>query len=488
MKGGKAVGAGSYGCVFRPALLCEGETERSANTVTKLMNIENFKEEEAELRRISPYIAKVPNNEKYFVVTQIKKCVPKEYTREDLVDFNKICKPLTKGIRVRGQMMYSTNADYIERDTRRGYFVGLNLPDGGMDVFEFLIETTPRPSKNDLARFLGSFEELIQNGIRPMNTVGVCHFDMKAENMVYNPATNETKVIDWGFAKYTAKTSPAPYLGKPIMQNQPFTNLLFYTRRPKENPIIEYFIKEFLGKNKFVSSLLKNETLSSQEKKRGLINLLISDLRRSIFFNENSIQEYFGNRHVLGHYSYVLDAFFGKRPALLLQTMSTQIANVLIEFSYDERKKHFVDFDLNRFFHTVFKYNVDIYGALTVLHNLPLPQKDIKSVMNNLMFSDEYAVKPYVIEDVLANIQSLRELFVPLPPVPVPAAPAAAPAAAAPAPAAPAADGHAARQALIKKFLGIQTNLGGKKNKKTRKSKKNKNKKAKSTRKKVKRN
>jgi hypothetical protein len=414
MKGGKPVNAGGFGCVFRPALLCEGETERSPKTVTKLMNIENYKEEEAELRSISPYIAKIPNNQKYFVLTQIKKCVPKEFTAEDLKDFDKVCHPLRKGIRVSGgRRAYITSAEDIARDTARGYFVGLNLPDGGMDVFDYLVESEPEPTKEEIARFLGSFGELVQNGIRPMNMAGVCHFDMKAENMVYDKPSNETKIIDWGFAKYTAKTSPAPHLGKPIMQNQPFTNILFYTKNPKENPIVKYFIHEFLGKNASVPQLLRNETLPVEEKKRRLVNRLANDFRRSIFFNERSIADYFGNTHVIGHYSYILSAYFGKKPGALLNTMSMQIANVLIEFSYDERKNHFVDFDLNRFFHTVFKFNVDIYGALTILNKLPLPARDTKRVMDNLMFGEEYATKAYVIEDVLAQLQSLSELLVP---------------------------------------------------------------------------
>tara|TARA_B110000858_G_scaffold188136_1_gene233284 strand:+ start:651 stop:2099 length:1449 start_codon:yes stop_codon:yes gene_type:complete len=481
MKGGKPIGAGGFGCVFRPALLCKGETERSPKTVTKLMNVVNFKEEEAELKSISPYIAKIPNNEKYFVLTQIKKCVPKEFTAEDLKKFNEVCRPLIKGIKVRGRRRaYITSAEDIARDTARGYFVGLNLPDGGMDVYDYLEKSKPNPTKEEIARFLRSFGELVQKGIRPMNEVGVCHFDMKAENMVYDKPSNETKIIDWGFAKYTANAAPAPHLKKPFMFNQPFTNILFYTQNPKANPIVKYFINEFLGKNASVPQLLKNETFPIEEKKRRLVKILGTELRRSIFFNKSSIADYFGNDYVIGNYSYILSEYFGKNPGALLNTMSMQIANVLIEFSYDEKANHFIDFDLNRFFHTVFKFNVDIYGALTSLNMVPLPVRDTKRVMNYLMFGEEYAAKPYVIEDVLAQIQSLSEILVP---TVAPPRTTVVP----PLQARLNLMGDIGKMGIRQTSLGGRTQKKNKKGKSTRKKGKSTRKKGKSTRKKIKR-
>ena len=168
-----------------------------------------------------------------------------------------------------------------------------------------------------------------------------------------------------------------------------------------------------------------------------------------------------------------------KNPGALLNTMSMQIANVLIEFSYDEKANHFIDFDLNRFFHTVFKFNVDIYGALTSLNMVPLPVRDTKRVMNYLMFGEEYAAKPYVIEDVLAQIQSLSEILVPT--VAPPRTTVVPP--------------LQARLNLMGDIgigeMGLrQTSLGGRTRKKNKKNKKGKStrKKGKSTRKKVKRN
>ena len=352
MKGGKPVASGSYGCVFRPALLCKGEKERVPNTVTKLMNISNFKDEEAELKRIAPYIAKIPNNEKYFVLTQIKKCIPQSYTKEDLTDFNQVCKPLVKGIHGK----YATSANYIRMDTEKGYFVGLELPDGGLDVYNYLIHSNP--PKKELVKFLASYSELIQKGIRPMNKKSVCHNDVKAENMVYDLDTDEVKLIDWGFAEYLPEKAPAPVYKRGLMQNQPLTNILFYGE-PKKNAILMFF-KNFLltdGDKKTdlpLSVILKGDGITLKQKKEVLTDQLSNQLRRSIFLDTSSMVRYFGSQRIVGHYDYIVQDYFNRRPAKLFDTLSLQIANVLIEFSYNEKTNQFNDFDINRFYHSVF--------------------------------------------------------------------------------------------------------------------------------------
>ena len=35
--GGKVIASGGFGCVFRPALKCKGQTSREKNKITKLM-------------------------------------------------------------------------------------------------------------------------------------------------------------------------------------------------------------------------------------------------------------------------------------------------------------------------------------------------------------------------------------------------------------------------------------------------------------------
>jgi len=43
-KGGNVIASGGYGCVFSPALKCEGSTKRIKNNITKLMTERHAKE------------------------------------------------------------------------------------------------------------------------------------------------------------------------------------------------------------------------------------------------------------------------------------------------------------------------------------------------------------------------------------------------------------------------------------------------------------
>ena len=46
MHGGKVIGSGTYGCVFKPPLMCEDDTERPKNYISKVMNKRNAEEED----------------------------------------------------------------------------------------------------------------------------------------------------------------------------------------------------------------------------------------------------------------------------------------------------------------------------------------------------------------------------------------------------------------------------------------------------------
>ena len=78
MKGGKVVAQGSSGCVFDPALLCEGQNDRKQGYVTKMLGTGDYGEydsEWSEIQKIKPIIETIPNNENYFIVSQIYPCI-----------------------------------------------------------------------------------------------------------------------------------------------------------------------------------------------------------------------------------------------------------------------------------------------------------------------------------------------------------------------------------------------------------------------------
>ena len=78
-----------------------------------------------------------------------------------------------------------------------------------------------------------------------------------------------------------------------------------------------------------ISAILKQEGITTKERKRIIIDKLANELRTSIFFNKSSIVNYFGSQRALGHYNYIVKDYFGGLPAKMLSTISLQIAGAL---------------------------------------------------------------------------------------------------------------------------------------------------------------
>ena len=70
-KAGKAIGAGGFGCVFRPALKCKNKTQRKSNMVSKLLTQRHAKKEFAIIRKIKSRLQTIPYYEEYFLVDNI---------------------------------------------------------------------------------------------------------------------------------------------------------------------------------------------------------------------------------------------------------------------------------------------------------------------------------------------------------------------------------------------------------------------------------
>ena len=82
IKGGKVIGSGGYGCVFEPALKCKGQ-DRSESQISKLMLSKNAKTEYKDIVKFLPYLKKVPNYQKYFLLEDVSICEPDDLTDEE---------------------------------------------------------------------------------------------------------------------------------------------------------------------------------------------------------------------------------------------------------------------------------------------------------------------------------------------------------------------------------------------------------------------
>lgn len=182
VKGGEAVGAGAYGCVFVPALPCRG-SKRKANMVSKLMRAKDAKTEyeEAELARVMVETLTEPMKD-FFILPLDPPCAPGDLTSADVRNVLSVC----------------TNFERRERENLERELPSLrilNQVNGGMPIDGFLAEPQAK-----FARINTSIIQLLY-AVRQMNLRGVIHGDMKGSNLVFNEDDNKVRVIDWGLMR-----------------------------------------------------------------------------------------------------------------------------------------------------------------------------------------------------------------------------------------------------------------------------------------------
>jgi serine/threonine protein kinase len=212
--GGKVIGSGGYGCVFRPALRCNGTRKRVSKTISKLMLNKYVKREYMEITKYLPILQKIPNYKNYFIIEGANICQPAPLTRQDLGNFDVKCKVLRK------RDINSTN---INKNLDK--LSCLNLQDGGVELGTYIYSDLSLDGMKELnTRMI----QLLMNGILPMNKYHVYHADIKEANIVVD-TSKYVRLIDWGLSMYTesGKNIPDVLLGKPFQYNLPFSIILF---------------------------------------------------------------------------------------------------------------------------------------------------------------------------------------------------------------------------------------------------------------------
>ena len=172
LRGGKLKGQGTYGCVFQPALLCRGETEkRDKSMVGKITSTLDAKNE----IQISEYLHDLEDFDTYTLPVELDKCIPRSLSRQEEEDINK-CN-FTQGVP-------------LEKS------IQLLMPWGGVPLYSINL----RPNAFDYFKFT---EELLAIGaFLVLNDI--CHFDLHGANLLFN-RKNTPKLIDFGFAFQPSK-------------------------------------------------------------------------------------------------------------------------------------------------------------------------------------------------------------------------------------------------------------------------------------------
>ena len=237
-EGGKVLASGGFGCVFTPALKCEGSTRREKNKVSKLMIEKYAIQEYEEINKYKKILETIPNHEDYFLVYDISICKPSKLTTRDLQNFKK-CTALPKKNITKKNINSSLDKVMV-----------LNMPNGGLPVDDYLYYDGSFKKMYDLHVVL---VKLLKNGIMPMNQKYIYHCDIKDANILVDTTSKsneiKTRLIDWGlscqYIPFKNNTFPSTWRNRPLQYNAPFSVILFtdtfvekYTKFLKDNSIV----------------------------------------------------------------------------------------------------------------------------------------------------------------------------------------------------------------------------------------------------------
>lgn len=215
-KGGNVLASGGYGCVFSPALICEGETKRPTNKISKLMTEKHAISEYDEIVSIKEKLQHIKDYRDYFLIYDVTLCKPQSLSSSDLSDYTKKCRALPKDDITKANI-----------NKKLDKLLSLNVPNGGLAVDDYLYNNG---TFEKMYKVHESLMKLFKKGIVPMNNRAIYHCDIKDSNVLVD-TTGKTRLIDWGLATeyepFKGHTFPSSWKNRPFQFNVPFSVVLF---------------------------------------------------------------------------------------------------------------------------------------------------------------------------------------------------------------------------------------------------------------------
>ena len=172
------VGEGSYGCVFKPSLLCDGRGNKNKNYINKVSKVMKKSDAKKEIKEYNE-IKKIENLNKYAISTPTY-CDPK------------IDETFTSNV---SKCKSNKVKDTFENNPEN---LGMLLiEDGGINLHTYITKVFKTMQLDEKKQFLKSIITLF-DGLIFFRENNIIHRDIKLENMVYNVYTGKIKYIDFG--------------------------------------------------------------------------------------------------------------------------------------------------------------------------------------------------------------------------------------------------------------------------------------------------
>ena len=397
-KGGKVIASGGYGCVFNPALKCEGSSNREKKKISKLMTARHATQEYEEINNIKEKLDKIPSYEDYFLLYDATLCKPAKLTASDLADFNDKCSALPKD-----------NITKKDINSKLDQVMSLNMPDGGIPVDDYIYSNG---SFQKIYYLHNKLVNLLKHGIIPMNKHNIYHSDIKDSNVLVDNKENnlKTRLIDWGLAvEYEPNEDdkfPKNWRNRPLQFNVPFSVVIF----------TDSFYE------KYTKYLKDGGTVDKLSLKPFVIDYL------NFWMKERGAGHYkFINEIIYKLYSNDFSSVSEKSRPAYIETQITMplivdyIIDVLVHYT---KFKSNGDLNLREYLNNVFVKIVDIYGFINIyypllelLHNnyFSLDKEKLElynmicNIYKNYLYLPRY--EPYNKEKLFKDLKDLGNLI-----------------------------------------------------------------------------
>jgi serine/threonine protein kinase len=395
-KAGKPIDSGGFGCIFKPHLNCENEAvpydkRQKMKMLSKLMTNDHAEEEYDLIQGLHDKIKDIPNYEDYFLLHNINICRPGKFDTNDLDLFDKKCKPLVKN-KIKSKNIHN-NLDKIQM---------INMPYGGKNVEKYI--NSIDLAGPELVDLNNALIDLLNNGIIPMNDVGVFHCDIKDSNVLVGE-DGQCRLIDWGLSFIEdQETDPIPEAiqRRPFQFNVPFSNILFAEELInmysdfllEKNGIIEYYdIRTFV-----MNYITKWNEIRGEGHYNVILQIFTQFMENDLKQNPDDVEEIL--KHEFTNY-YIIN----------------YISDILSRYTNNGKLY------LHDYLTEVYLKNIDIWGFLVIylvftekIYKLDAQNKEetelfnaIKDIFIKYLYTN--AIEPINIEALTEDLTNLNKYF-----------------------------------------------------------------------------
>lgn len=424
--GGKAIASGGYGCVFRPAIACKGETNPRPDSISKLMLKDKAEDEMEEIEEALELVKGIPNYSKYFALTNYHMCVPGKITKEDEKSFIEQC---INPIGVTSNEVKNNPSDYrlvVSPD------LGKDLSKSLKDMFTRARDDKPGSAGyqhliRNMINLNNTSYDFLKNGIAKMAKVGLYHADVKPQNVMTNynrdlakPSFTEMKLIDYGLVLPPGPDA-AYGVNSFVMFNAPFSMFMFGRE-------VRSDIDKLLATEAHVYEEDKISQGGNQNRYEGRIRDGMERIVKDHVFSYSR-----------DHIPY-MEAVGGRAFGISTAKYRSSFRSVFVDYCTeivlgftDRTNKKWPGFDIVKYWEDVLQYNLDVWGFLTSFLLLasysqithPSISDDYLSIVSNYLYTPVYATRKIPVGEVLAALDEMTSRFQKQlkSPVPVAAAP-----------------------------------------------------------------